>query len=76
MPPFEHFETLTTLSPVPLSFFSTLPDFRDGLKLNVSVFALHSEHVAAAPVIDMTKKTNVKILSVLNIVFFCITIPP
>jgi hypothetical protein len=49
----------------------------DGLKWNISAFALDIVQVvvAAAPVIDMTKKTKVKTPSALNI-FFCITFPP
>src|SRR5674536_341686 len=70
LPPFAVFDTLITLSPFPLSFFNTLPHFKVGLKLNVSAFALKIVHVAAAPVIDMTKRANIKTLTVLNIVFF------
>ena len=49
---------------------SMLPWFIDGLRLNLSAFALHGVHVAsAAPVIDTTKKANVKMPIALKYIF-------
>jgi hypothetical protein len=65
-----------TLSAFPVSFFSTLPQLLDALRLNESAFALHGVHVAAAaPVIDRTKRTSVK-TPIALVIFFCIIIPP
>jgi hypothetical protein len=63
-----------TLIPIPLSLGNTLPLFLEGLKRNLSEFALHTVFVAAA-VIDMTKKTSVKIHIAFNI-FLAIVFPP
>jgi hypothetical protein len=75
LPPFVVFDTLTTLIPVPLSLDSTFPLYLDGLKLNVSGFALQDAHVAAAPVIDRTKRSSVK-TPIALVTFFFIRIPP
>lgn len=70
---------VTTLRPVPLSLLRTLPHLLQALKVNLSSLAstlttLHDPPLhAAAPVTDMTKKTNAKTHIDLNI-FFCIII--
>jgi hypothetical protein len=84
LPPFAVVITpvVTTFFPAPMSFDNTLKHLvaLHGFKVNISFFAsiLHEvdlvqelEEHAAAPVIDMTKKTNVKTHTALT-AFFCI----
>jgi hypothetical protein len=83
LPPFLVVMTpvVVTFLPAPISFDNTLKHLvvLQGFKVNTSFFASILQkaelHVAAAPVIDRTKKTNMKMPTDLTTVF-CIIFPP
>jgi hypothetical protein len=73
---------VVTFLPAPISFDNTLKHLvvLQGFNVNTSSFAFilqkaELQFAAAAPVIDKTKKTNIKIPTDLTTVF-CIIFPP